>query len=100
MAITKTEFIDRMAKKGGITKVEANRRVDVFIETLIGCLEEDGAVKFVGFGKFELKTVKERMGRNPQNGKECMIPEHKKVKFYASEGLSQRMKESEDSVDE
>ena len=25
MAITKTEFISRMAKKGGITKAEANR---------------------------------------------------------------------------
>jgi len=91
MAITKTEFINRMAKKGGITKAEANKRADAFIETLIDCLEEDGAVKFVGFGKFELKTVKERMGRNPQNGKEYMIPEHKKVKFYASEGLSERI---------
>ena len=91
MAITKTEFINRMAKKGGITKVEANRGVDAFIETLIDCLKEDGGVKFVGFGKFELKTVKERMGRNPQNGKEYMIPEHKKVKFYASETLTDRM---------
>ncbi len=95
MAITKNEFIDRMAKKGGITKVEASRRADAFIETLIDCLEEDGAVKFVGFGKFGLKTLKERMGRNPRNGKEYMIPEHKKVKFYASEGLSERMKELE-----
>lgn len=34
MAITKTEFINRMAETGGITKVEANRGVDAFIETL------------------------------------------------------------------
>ena len=91
MAITKTEFISRMAKKGGITKIEASKEVDLFIETLIDCLNDEGAVKFVGFGKFELKTMKQRMGRNPQNGKEYMIPEHKKVKFYAGETLTDRM---------
>ena len=48
-------------------------------------------MKFVGFGKFELKTMKERVGRNPQNGDEYMIPEHKKVKFYASETLADKM---------
>ena len=91
MAITKTEFINRMAKKGGITKVEANRGVDAFIETLIDCLNDECVVKFVGFGKFELKTMKQRMGRNPQNGQEHVIPEHKKVKFYAGETLTDRM---------
>ena len=91
MAITKTEFINRMAKKGGITKVEANRGVDAFIETLIDCLKDGCVVKFVGFGKFELKTMKQRMGRNPQNGQEHVIPEHKKVKFYAGETLTDRM---------
>lgn len=45
----------------------------------------------MGFGKFEVKTVKEIIGRNPKNGNVCMIPEHKKVKFYASEGLSKSM---------
>ena len=91
MAITKTEFVNRMAKKGGITKVEANRGVDAFIETLIDCLNDGCVVKFVGFGKFELKTMKERMGRNPQNGEEYVIPEHKKVKFYAGETLTDKM---------
>ena len=91
MAITKTEFISRMAKKGGITKVEANGGVDAFIETLIDCLKEDGGVKFVGFGRFELKTVKERMGRNPKTGEACIIPGHRRVKFYAGETLTDRM---------
>ena len=92
MAITKTEFVSRMAKKGGITKAEANRGVDAFIETLTDCLNDGCAVKFVGFGKFELKTMKEKPARNPKTGESCIVPEHKKVKFYASDGLSERMK--------
>lgn len=93
MAITKTEFVNRMAKKGGITKVEANRGVDAFIETLIDCLNDEGVVKFVGFGKFELKTMKEKSARNPRTGESCIVPEHKKVKFYAGEALAERVKE-------
>jgi nucleoid DNA-binding protein len=40
-----------------------------------------------------MKTVKERKGRNPQTGQQCIIPEHEKIKFVASEGLADRIKE-------
>lgn len=93
MTINKKEFVDRMAEIGGITKKEANRGVDAFIETLIDCMNAECVVKFVGFGRFELKTAKEKPARNPRTGESCIVPEHKKVKFYASEGLSERMKE-------
>ena len=85
-----------MAKKGGIKKIEASKELDLFIATLIDCLREDGGVKFVGFGKFELKTVKERIGKNPKIGEACIVPEHKKVKFCAGKALAERMKELED----
>ncbi len=88
MAINKTGLINRMAEKGNIKKTEARERVDLFLETLVDCLKEEGSVKLHGFGRFEIKVAKERIGRNPMNGKEYMIPEHKKVKFYASETLT------------
>ena len=91
MAITKTEFVDRMAEIGGITEKEANRGVDAFIETLIDCLNTEGVVKFVGFGRFELKTMKEKSARNLKTGESCIVPEHKKVKFYAGEALADRI---------
>lgn len=91
MAINKTEFISRMAEKGKISRKEAGREVDRFLETLLDSLVNDGAVKINGFGRFELKTAKERLGRNPKTGEECMIPEHKKVKFYASETLTDKL---------
>lgn len=96
MTINKTDFVNRMAEIGGITKKEANRGVDAFIETLIDCLSDGCAVKFVGFGRFELKTMKEKSARNPRTGESCIVPEHKKVKFYAGEALAERMKELED----
>lgn len=96
MTINKKEFVNRMAEIGGMTKKQANKGVDAFIETLMDCLNAECVVKFVGFGRFEQKTVKEKLARNPRTGETCIVPEHKKVKFYAGEALAERMKELED----
>ena len=83
MSVLKKEFIDRMAEAGGITKKEARRGLELFIETLMECMSENEKVMFSGFGRFEMKTAKERKGRVPLSGEECIVPEHKKMKFYA-----------------
>ena len=85
MAVLKKEFIDRMAEKGSITKKAARQGVELFIETLMDYMSENEKVMIVGFGRFEMKTHKERKGRVPLRGTECIIPEHRKMKFYASE---------------
>ena len=89
--MTKEQFANRMAKNCSIKKIEAYRCVNLFIDTLLECLKEEGKVKFQGFGNFEVKDTKERVGRNPQNGKEYIIPVHKAVKFKAGEKLNKIM---------
>lgn len=91
MSVTKKEFAEKLAVKGNLKKVEAYRMMDLFIETLIDCFKEDTIVKFQEFGRFELKTIKEYIGRNPKTNQESTIPEHKKVKFYASKKLKDRI---------
>ena len=93
MSVNKKEFADRMAEKGGIKKKDAMKGLELFIETLMDCMNADERVMLKGFGRFEMRTVKERIGRNPQNGQQCIIPEHEKIKFVASEGLADRIKE-------
>lgn len=93
MSVNKKEFADRMAAKGGIKKKDAMKGLDLFIETLMDCMSEGEKVKLLKFGSFQMKTAKERVGRNPQTGQECIIPKHEKIKFVASEGLAYRIKE-------
>ena len=69
MSVLKKEFIDRMAENGGITKKEARRGFDLFIETLMDCMCED-------------EMVKEK--RMPFQGDDFIVPEHEKMKFYPS----------------
>lgn len=92
MAITKTEFINKIAHKGKLKKSEASKQVDLFLDTIMDCLTDNGEVKLHGFGKFELKEVKGHIGRNPKTKEQYIIPKHKKVKFYASETLTERIK--------
>lgn len=93
MSVNKKEFADRMAEKGGIKKKDAMKGLELFIETLMDCMNANERVMLKGFGRFEMRTAKERIGRNPQTGQECIIPKHEKIKFVASEGLSDRIKE-------
>lgn len=93
MAVFKKEFIDRMSEIGGITKKDAKRDLEIFIKTLMDYMSEDEKVRFTGFGRFEMKTVKERRGLNPFDGTDCIVPEHKKMKFYASEVLADKIEE-------
>lgn len=98
MAVLKKEFTDRMAERGGITKKEARRELDLFIETLMDYMSKDEKAVIIGFGRFEMKTTKRRMGKVPLSGAECVIPEHRNMKFYASEKLTGKidnMKEKE-----
>ncbi len=95
MAVNKKEFIDRMAETGGITKKEARRGFELFIETLMDCMSKDEKVMISEFGRFEMRTVKEKRGRMPLGGDECIVPEHRKMKFFVSREVGKRMRKYE-----
>lgn len=93
MAVLKKEFITRMAEKGGITKKAAREGLELFIETLMDCMAEEEKVMIKGFGRYEMKNYKERICNSPIGGENCIVPEHKKMRFYASELLGGRIEE-------
>lgn len=91
MTVNKKEFADRMAENGGITKKIARKAVKLFIETIEDFLSEDEKIMISGFGRFEVRTMKEKVGN--LKGKSCIIPEHEYVGFHASSLLMDRIQE-------
>lgn len=79
MAMTKSQVLDYMAKKTGVTKKEAG----VFISELIKLSYKEAKKSFVipGLGKLVLVDRKARQGRNPKTGETITIPAKKVVKF-------------------
>ena len=52
--VTKSEFVDAVAEKAGLSKRDAGEAVDAFLSTIEGELKKGGEVSFSGFGKFSV----------------------------------------------
>ena len=72
--MNKTELIDIVAKKSGMTKVEIESLVTITLETIVDAVAKGERVTLVGFGSFEARERKARYGRNPQTGEPLYIP--------------------------
>ncbi len=86
--MNKTELIDAMASKAGLTKADAKKALNAFMEVTTETLSKDDKVALVGFGSFSVATRSARTGRNPRTGKEMTIPAKKVVKFKVGAELS------------
>ncbi len=86
--MNKAELIDAMASKAGLSKADAKRALDAFIDTTSGALKGGNRVALVGFGSFSVSKRSARKGRNPRTGKEINIAAKNVVKFKAGAELS------------
>ena len=93
MALTKQEFIDRVAAKTQLSKRDAGKAVEAFLETVTESLKKGDDVSFTGFGKFSVQHRAARQGVNPRNpGEKVTIPAAKVPKFSAGSALKQSVK--------
>ena len=90
--MNKSELIDAMAAQAGLTKADAKKALDAFINATSGALKKGDRVALVGFGSFSVASRSARTGRNPQTGKEIKIAAKKVVKFKAGSELSDVVK--------
>jgi DNA-binding protein HU-beta len=86
--MNKAQLIDAIAAKSELTKADAKKALDAFIDSTTDALKKGDRVALVGFGSFAVAERQKRTGRNPQTGKEITIPAKKVVKFKAGSDLS------------
>jgi DNA-binding protein HU-beta len=86
--MNKAQLIDAMSEKAGLTKADAKKALDAFVDATGDALKKGDRVALVGFGSFSISKRNARTGRNPQTGKEIKIPAKKVVKFKAGSELS------------
>ncbi len=86
--MNKAELIDSMASSAGLSKADAKRALDAFVDATTGALKKGDRVALVGFGSFAVSKRNARTGRNPQTGQPITIAAKKVVKFKAGSELS------------
>lgn len=89
--INKDEFAKRLAITMDATNMVSKAWTEAVLQTLEKYFEEGQEVKFTGFGAFEVKMMKERIGTNPLNGEKIRIPAHKRVSFKMGKNLKERL---------
>ena len=87
--MNKAQLIDAIADKAGLTKADAKKALDAFVESTTDALKNGDRVALIGFGSFSVSTRSARTGRNPQSGAPIEIPEKNVVKFKPGAELSE-----------
>ncbi|MCA1752341.1 MAG: HU family DNA-binding protein [Flavobacteriales bacterium] len=89
--MNKAELVEAMASDAGLSKADAKKALDAFINTTTHALKKGDRVALVGFGSFSISERAARKGRNPQTGKEINISAKKVVRFKAGADLSDKV---------
>jgi DNA-binding protein HU-beta len=87
--MNKTELIDAIAERAGVTKVMAGKVLDAVTSTITSTLKKEEDVTLIGFGTFYIGERAARTGRNPRTGKAIKIAAAKAPKFRAGKGLKE-----------
>ncbi len=94
--MNKSDLVDSLADRTGITKADASRAVDALFSTDSGiiarALKKGDRVQITGFGTFEARKRKARTGRNPRTGESIKIAASKSPSFRAGKGLKDGIK--------
>lgn len=86
--MNKAELIAAVAEKTGFTKKDAEQAVNATVKAVEEALVSGDKVQLIGFGTFEVRQRKARMGRNPRNPEETIkIPASKAPAFKPGKAL-------------
>ena len=85
--MNKTELVAAVAEKAEISKKDADSAVNAVIESIIEAVASKDKVQIVGFGTFEARERKEKIGKNPRTGEEIKIAASVVPAFKAGKAL-------------
>jgi DNA-binding protein HU-beta len=90
--MTKQEFVDKVADASQLSKREADKAVNAFLDSITETLRNGGEVSFTGFGKFSTSNRAARQGVNPRTGERVQIAASRVPKFSAGSQLKSAVK--------
>ncbi len=93
--MNKSELVDSIADKAGVTKTDADAVLKAFEEVVTREVAQKGdKITLSGFVTFERTYRKPRTGRNPQTGETIQVPGANAMKVSAGSKLKAAAKAS------
>ncbi len=87
--MNKTELIDKIAEKSGLSKVDAKKGYDAAVTAIKEVLAGGDKIQLIGFGTFSISERAAHEGINPRTKEKIKIAAKKSVKFKAGAELDE-----------
>ena len=90
--VTKRDLVIELSNRAGLKQAQIEALIEDFIELASARLAEGRDISLRGFGTFELRVAKSKIGRNPKRpGSEVRIPDRCVVRFKPGRELKDRV---------
>ncbi len=90
--MNKTQLVDFVANKTGLTKKDSNNAVDAVVEAVVSSVSRGDSVTLTGFGTFLAVHRKATMKHNPKTGAKVNVPAKKVPKFRAGKNFKESVR--------
>ena len=85
--LNKSDLVSYIANEAGISKIDADKAVNSFIEFIEDSLKKRSEVRLLGFGSFYVSKREATIARNPRTGAKIEVPESYLPKFKPGKQL-------------
>jgi integration host factor subunit alpha len=92
--LTRADLAEAVHEEVGLTRQDCAAMVERTLDLVAEALEEGEIVKLSGFGVFQVRAKRARMGRNPKTGEPAAIDPRRVISFRASHVMKARVDEA------
>ncbi len=89
--VTRADLCEAVHQEVGLTRQDCAGLVERTLELATEALERGDHVKLSGFGVFQVREKRARMGRNPKTGEPARIAPRRVISFRASHVMKARV---------
>jgi integration host factor subunit alpha len=83
--LTRADLSEAVHQEVGLTRQDCAGLVERTLDLIAEALEHGQIVKLSGFGVFQVRAKRARMGRNPKTGEPASIDPRRVISFRASQ---------------
>ena len=86
-----TDLAEKIAGDNGLSKADARKLVDAVFAAIADAAAAGEEIALNGFGKFKVKDMPAREGRNPSTGPTIQIAAAKKLGFTPAKAVKDKL---------
>jgi integration host factor subunit alpha len=89
--LTRADLAEAVHQEVGLTRQDCAGLVERTLDLIAEALERGETVKLSGFGVFQVRAKRARVGRNPKTGEPAPIEPRRVISFRASQVMKARV---------